>query len=324
MPYRYGRTLLIALVAVVSLSIIGCSTPPREVAQFGAATESMASSASGAFTIIERWGTSRNVYDLAADPTAQILDTSLDDNRFQDSFALRIKLLRELELYGKSLKTLASTDTSSSIDEAAVDLGSSLSGLSQTIGKLNGSTEIIGENELAIVTTSVSAIGRSVAESKRNAAVKKIILASNEAVQTACTLVRNEFGTESEFFDYTRSSIQNAQGSAQQALNFMAANRDLGGGDNSDEIHVSLLDDFETRRQLLKEILALKEAGANIEPFFKSVDSGTIAVGSAHQKLFDHYDKGNQSMADISTSINDLIKFATQTREFYEKVKSAE
>lgn len=310
MSARFNHSVLILAIALVLNA--GCKGPPREVAQFGAATAALADTSAKSFEFISKTDVDRQIYAKAADVTTPFTAGSITTDAFAKQFNARIKLLRELEAYGKSLQVLASTNVSEDIDKATIELKSSLTGLNNTAKEL-GYGEILGGEELAIVSTAVSTIGKAIAEDVRRRAIRKIILSNNDTIQKVCNMIANEFAENSELFKYTEQSIKNMTNSTATAVNLMT----------TQSADPALRDDFETRRRLIYEVLVLRDAEKGIKSYFTSVRNGAKAIGTAHEKMREHYEDDSISIESIQVAVDDIVARYQDAKTFYDKVKPA-
>jgi hypothetical protein len=300
------------------LALPACGTVSSgQVGQFGSASASLAADARRAFELAAETSVERNLYDVAGDPNRGPTDATFEGLFTGDvgmpggrekaaRLALRVQILDQLSSYASALQQLADADVTEDIDEAARKLNGALVGLGRTFEKAAGKSLPIRDADLGAIATAVNAIGKTVAEVKRRAAIRTAIEKADPAVQAATALVAADLGSESELAAFVRQAISNSRGSLQQAYNLQ---------------RVRPGSTFDERFEMLARIRQLYEAEINSPAFFAAVSDGTRAVGAAHAALKQAVDDGDFSSAEVAKRIGELEVHAKSVRDFHKSLR---
>ena len=314
------RCVIAALLASMSLvALVGCaSTSLTQVRQFGLTSSSLGEQALKAFDLAAAASVDRNLYDVAGDPQKGPTDATFqglfaEDGGVQNGgekakrLALRLRVLNQLANYSKALQQLAEADFANDIDRAAKDLNGSLIGLRNTFKEASGSDLPITDADIGIIATAVNAIGKTIVESKRHAAIKTAVTKADPAVQKATVLIASDLGRNSELANFVKEAISNSRGSVQQAYNLERTRP------NST---------FETRYSLLLRAHQLYHAEADTPAFFAAVSGGASAAGKAHTALRKAVEANTFSSAELAKRIGELEVYVQSMQDFYKSIQT--
>jgi hypothetical protein len=303
------------LAAVLSLALIatGCSTPSlKQVSAFGTATESIASHAQTALQSVDEASIKRKLYDVAANtnqwPTDATFSGVLAGNpQSHADLQMRLKLLRQVGAYATALKSLAEADFRKDIDDASKDLHGALSGLNSTY-KAVSSKELLSQDSLGIIATTVDAIGAAIVEAKRRKAIRDIVNESDAAVSNAMALVSTELGAGSSIAQYVVASLDNAKGTLQQVYNTERANPAV---------------QFQDRLKRLEDIRQLHNAARDSATLFSQVSKASAQVAKAHAELKEAANSGKLNGENLAKAIGELVDYAKSVKEFHDSLATA-
>jgi hypothetical protein len=101
----------------------------------------------------------------------------------------RLQLLQGLDNYAQGLGELTTADFKKDIDAAAQELGGAFKSLSGTVAAASGGSAPLSDAEAGAITAAVSAFGNAIAEQKRRAAIKEVVIKFNPVVQDTARLL---------------------------------------------------------------------------------------------------------------------------------------
>lgn len=315
---RVGIESLILILAICAL--IGCVTPSlTQVRQFASASKALGEQARSAFDIAAKTSVNRQLFDVAADPGRGPSDATFrgifartdGDTGVMKSverLALRLRVLDQLTAYSNALLKLAEADFERDIDVAAKDLNGSLIGLRDTYKEASGSELPLTDDDFALITTAVNAIGKAVEDAKRIKAIKTTIVKADSAVQKATDLIASDLGGGSDLAGFVMQAMQNSRGSVQQAYNLERTRPSS---------------TFEARFALLGRARELYDAESSIPNFFAAVSNGASAVGAAHSALRRAVEADDFSSAELAKRVGQLEVYVKSVQSFSESIRKA-
>lgn len=304
-------TLRRSIVLIPLILLAACGTPTfKETQQFGAAASLLADASAAGFEQVNRWSVERKLYDLAADPTLGPTDADLrgfferdgGDASPEQRLALRLNVLRGLSEYAKALETLAMTDVTVEVNEAATGLNGALGSLNLTYAAARGGQSIVSDEQLEVISGAVALIGRGISENKRRTAIAQILESSNSAIQAVASLIADELGPDSELASYAIQSVSNTRGSLQTGYNF--GRTDPGST-------------FDARLATLRDIRSLYIAERELASYFTAVSAGARQLAEAHAKLL-AATKG-RSVEDLYKAISELAGYGQEVQRLVNK-----
>ena len=314
------RCVVASSLAAVSLLVTttGCgSVSLSQVKQFGSASSALGEHARKAFDLAATASVDRNLYDVAGNPQKGPTDTTfqglftgsggvLGGEEKAERLALRLRVLDELANYSSGLQQLAEANFDKDIDAASKDLNGSLVGLRNTFKKASGTDLPITDADIGTIASAVNAVGKSIVETKRRAAIKTVITKADPAVQKATALIAADLGQASDLASFVKEALSNSRGSVQQAYNLERSRA------NST---------FDTRYSMLLRARQLYDAEANTPAFFAAVSDGASAAGKAHHALRKAIEVDDFSSAEAARLIGELEVHVKSVQRFSKSIQ---
>jgi hypothetical protein len=300
------------IVLFASLISAGCATVTGDqVGTFGVAAKSLTEDAEGAVNLLKASSIDMRVYEVAADPKGAVNTDTFTSVFTEDeatALEVRIQMLSQMGDYAGALQKLAAADLGKDIDEASTELRGSLSSLNDTYKKVKGE-ELVAADTLDIVASAVNAVARTIVEAKKRAAIKRVILETDAAVQKVSELLATDLGAESDSAKYVTEAVANSRGSMQQAYNFAIRNPGF---------------TFEQRLSALSRIGERAKTERQVPTFFGRVSKGAKAIGTSHAALRDGVSKNQFSTKEIIAAVNELAAHAKAVKDFHDSLKKDE
>jgi hypothetical protein len=294
--------LLFSIAALLAASLLtGCvaSTP---VGTFSKAASQAATDVANGFDQVQETTITRKMSDLASDtdsPTDSTF-TGLLDPKIE--LAPRLDFLTELKNYAESLGALANADTKTDIDAAAKDLYGSLNGLSETYQKATSKQLPVSAGDTAIIATAVDAIGNAIAEYKRQAALRAIILQANPAIQDVCADLQKTFSDlKKDHFVYENMNSEVADMTSFYKQHTAKWN-------------------YEERRAYLEQIRKARRMRDDSDAFIASAADSIAALAKAHKALADSASHGKLTSSEVVKAIGELAGEAAKAKKFYDEI----
>jgi len=309
------------VLAWLALAAAGCgSVSLSQVKQFGAASTSLSEQARRAFELADAATVDRNLYDVAGDPAKGPTDRTFQGLFTGDAalpggqeraerLARRLDVLDQLARYASALQALAEAEVAGDIDDAARGLNGALTGLGKTYRTASGRDLPLGDAEIGAITTAVNAIGKTVAEARRRAALRTVIVRADPAVQAATQLIAGDLGRDSELARFVAEAIGNSRGSVQQAYNLERTRP---------------TSTFDVRHGMLLRARQLYQAEASAPAFFAAVSDGAAAVGRAHAALRRAVEGDDFSSAEAARLIGELEDHVASVRKFSRSLEAGD
>jgi hypothetical protein len=292
--------------AVLSgLLLAGCTSvnPTEQVGVFAEATRAYSSQAADAYQDINSVTVERRIADLATENNSTTVGSRLVDERPFEPFlegadlGTRLELLQGLGNYAQGLSELTTADFKKEIDAAAQELGGAFKSLSGTVAAASGGSAPLSDVEAGAVTAAVSAFGNAIAEQKRRAAIKEVVIKFNPIIQdTSRLLAAGEWSALSDLQGVNYEVLYTEDVKAYQAEQGKLSNAQ--------------------RRQRLQEISRSYAAAQSAKHFFEDLQNSAIAVGTTHQALYDAVSSNRFSSEELANQIADLSSLVQSLSAF--------
>jgi len=291
-----------AFAALTAASLLTGCVSASHVGAFSQAASQAATQVANGFNQVQETTVTRKLSDVASGtegPTDATFAGLLDA---KTELAPRLDCLSEINNYAASLGSLANANYRKDIDAAAASLYGALNGLAATYQKATASSLPGSADDTAIIATAVDAIGNAIAEYKRQAALRKIILQTDPAIQAVCADLEKTF-TElgQDHFVY-------------QNLNSEVA--DMTGYYNQQTTKWN----YEQRLQYLDRIRQTRQVRDGSETFVTSAAHSVAALAKAHKALADAASHGKLTSAEVVQAVGELADEATKAKQFYDQL----
>lgn len=307
-----NRGWVAIVVACLVLSSACTKIPLQAVSSFAVATDSLAESSRQAYELVDESRVTREMYDVASDPTQVPTDktfaplVSPQDEATHQALQLRFALLDSLGSYAGALRVLCETDFASEIDEAATDLNGALVGLRDTYKDASGNAAPLGDTQIQLIATAVATIGKEVVEAQRRKAVRTIIMQVDPAVQLAAELLSRDLGRGSSLAQYVQSNFSNAYGSTRTV--YLRQRQSM---------------TFEERLAALEYLRTMKQAELGSGDFFDSVSQGAAAIGKGHGEMARAVSDDDFNVKGLASTVGEIVKRAKEAKKFYQTLAEA-
>ena len=290
------------LVATVGCLATGCVST-SQVGTFSQAAGQAITQVGNGFNEVQETTITRKLSDVASDtaaPKEASFEGLLD---MKTELAPRLDCLNQIKNYADSLGNLANANYRTQIDAASANLYGSLNGLAKTYQKAT-SQKLPGSitDDTAIIATAIDAIGNSIVEYKRQAALRKIILKIDPTIQTVCADLEKTFNE----LDQDRFIYMN--------LNSQVA--DMTGYYNQQTVKWN----YEQRFGYLNNIRQARLTRDGSEVFVAAAIKSISALAKAHHALADSARHGKLSSSDIAQAIGELSDEANKAKQFYDTI----
>lgn len=279
----------------------GCtSVPLNHVGVFSQASADLAKSVADGYEMINSITIERRLSDIASET-----DRYPNENTFKSLIAgpnltTRIRLSRGVEAYANALGDLASAEFRKEIDAASKNLYGALDDLQQTYAKSTKANLPLSDDNLALIAIMVDAIGTEIAENKRRAALKAVIIQVNPSIQQAMQLVSVELPELREFSIASKKTVFTDLIKAYQ--------------------HESLGLTYDERIMKLDQIrIAHKEAEA-ISDLFNDLIASSKQIASAHATLRRSVEENKFTSRELVNEIKTLASFAKSTQHLHDRL----
>lgn len=174
------------LVSLTVFSLAGCTSNEsiRMVGEYAKQSSEVENALIGVYQSTDEARINAELAQAARDGvTGKGLDIATIDNSGQEA------LLRNLQIFSKSLYLLATDDRGEELDKYSEKLNSSLLSLSEM-----PQVEGIDDKDVELLSTSVNAIARAYTENKRYELLKQIVIDSEGIVQSSFQSLERELG----------------------------------------------------------------------------------------------------------------------------------
>ena len=280
---------------------IAC-TPLAEIKSFGAASKNVSTQTASCYTTFNSSliDARRNTAILNKKPiTPAVLKSPLEA-----SFKLRVQMLNALGEYAGTLEALATKETNTEINKSATSFASNLNKLSTTYEKSTSKSLGISPSEASILATGIKVAGNGYTEYKRKEAIKAIVKAVDPAIQKVCVYLPGELRNAGNTLDGFLQTEVNAHTKVLSAsLDTLPPAQALDQG------------------KKLQELSNRQEATL---PLFESAAKAISKVGETHAKLAIAVETKEFTTSELSSKLDELIKYSTEVREFYATFKPSE
>jgi hypothetical protein len=296
------KSKFVAFIAVSSAASLftGCVSTSHVGAFSQAAVQAVTQVANG-FDEVQQTTVTRKLSDIASDtntPTEATFAGLLDTNEL----APRLDCLAEIKNYADSLGKLANADFRKDIDAASANLYGALNGLTARYQKVTGTAVPNATEDTAIIAAAVDAIGNSIAEAKRQAALRKIILKTDPVIQAVCADLERTFnGFNQDHFVFENLNSQVADMTSYYNMQTAKWN-------------------YEQRMAYLQKILQTRSVRDGSETFIALAAKSVAALAKAHKALADSADDGKLTSSEVVQAVSALADEANQTKQFYDKI----
>ncbi len=297
-----GRMVKAGTVALVMAVVVGCSTPrpATHIGEFAAATDDLAEQAMLAYQQIDELTVQRKIVSVAS-----VTGELPDDGTFkgilsEEQRQVRIVLLDLLGSYAAALGELANAEIRSDVDKAASDLYGSLGRLNSTFNKATGRDLPLSEDGIAAIATAIDAIGAQIVESRRRAAIKRIVIETNPAIQNVTALLSKELPDLGPVAEVNISTVETEMIEAY-----------------AKEVGKLNLDQRISR---LEKIRRINQGKLAARPFFEAVGAAAHQVGVTHQALFEAVSEDRFTTKALVVEISELATFAKSIKAFHKKL----
>ena len=302
----YVTTCLRAFIIILSAAVLfGCVRPASHIKTFSMASEELATQAMRGYEVLNETTVQRKIAEVAADPEQlPDEDTFVGLLEGSEDLAIRMMALDSLRDYSAALGDLSTADVRPDIDKASKDLYGALVGLRDTFKDITGKDVGIRDEDLAIIATAVDAIGTVIAESKRRAAIKTIVIRVDPAVQNVSKLLKDEIPTFGEFVKANLSTIE-----TEMIKSYQKRAEGL---------------TFDQRVEYIQRIRKQHRITGKSGNFFRDLGTAAEMLGSSYAALRKAVEKNTFTTPELIEQIGELADFAESLREFYRELLERE
>ena len=190
----------VTLGALISAFLCACTvTPTTQIKAFGDSTKAITDKVDAVITEYNQAALTRSFTDFAATYNGQFanrltseglgeLGQPLDERTKQGIAIYRAN--HTIGMYAESLGELAAAGSRAEIDTAAARLFGAMSGLNTQYKTLHTNQgELFSGSDFAATTKFIAAIGSTIVEKRRNAAIKEIVLAADPKISLLCDVI---------------------------------------------------------------------------------------------------------------------------------------
>lgn len=193
----------IPVLCITASFLFGCTTTPTtQIQAFGDSAKAITDKVDAVISEYNQSALARTYTDLAATYNKQfangLTSKTLDDiaqpidEKTKRGFAI-YRANRALGAYAKSLSALAAAGSRSEIDLATAKLYGAMSGINAQYKAIEGGNkELFDTGDFAGVAKFIAAIGSTIVEEKRNAAIKEIVTKADAKISLLCDAIDKE------------------------------------------------------------------------------------------------------------------------------------
>mgnify|MGYP000595594285 CR=1 FL=1 len=248
----------------------------------------------------------QNICTTIGSPTLEDITPLIPENKKKMLFVYRAN--RALRAYGQSLQKLNDAVSTEQITAASIKLNNSLHGINEQYEALTGDTKKLDDfdNGIDIISTSMTAIGRTIAESKRQDAMKTVISKADPWIQELTKEL------EKSLEDGLFTSLTDVNASTTLRRQYTMYN---------DLVRDSKLSPEQRRTEVNKLYTAWQEYSTR-DMKGKALLKAVKAIGLSHTKLQKEVDKDIFASSEISDTVSELTDYYKQLSSFHELLDS--
>lgn len=293
------RTLILLYLLTLTT---GCTSvaPLNHVGVFSQASADLAKSIADGYEIINSINIERRLSDIASETNHYPNENTFRNLIVGPNLTTRIRLSRGVEAYANALGDLASAEFRKEIDAASKSLYGALDDLQQTYAKSTKANLPLSDDNLALIAIMVDAIGTEIAENKRRAALKTVIMQADSSIQQAMQLVSAELPELREFSIASKKTVFTDLIKAYQ--------------------HDSPGLTYDERIMKLDQIRIAHEEAEAISDLFNDLIASSKRIASAHATLRRSVEENKFTSRELVNEIKALASFAKSTQHFHDRL----
>ena len=306
-----SQALILTALFFSAFVLVGCATQSAtHVKAFSDASSSLAAHTQTVLDTVDSSTIDRKLNEFATKSPEQLKSLSVEDfayvkGVYSDANKLPVfRALAALKKYTKALGDLSSADFKEGIDKASQDLYGSLTSMSGEYKNLTKKDLGIKDETFAIFAAAIDAIGKVIVETKRAAAIKKIVTGSNVYVASLCDAISNKVAGNVDLVKINKNRI------VREEIEDYKKHADAF--------------DLEKRVNRLRQIHLSVVVLNSIDDLYKDAKKAPMLVKKAHQDLYNAVQTDKFTTKEIVKSIGEMNEFKTHIETFYKGLLTVE
>ncbi len=293
-------TILLGLALVGA----GCSSTSTQVGAFARAASSASQSIQNALLAADQSVVERKLSDIALSTNRPVINSDTFKGLFDPATQLRprLALLKQLEDYSDALAQLAAADFRKEIDTASKSLYGAVGGLGLTYHKATGAPLPFTDEDLKIVATALDAVGAVIVETRRQNAIRVIVVKFDPAIQKVSGYLARELPTL--YSDFVKANLEAAADDLTSAYKREAPSLN-----------------YQERMSALRSVGLARQAPGAAPAMFAAAGQAAAEIGAAHGALKKAATNQKLTSKELVAHIQALVAFDESVKEFYEKLK---
>lgn len=298
-----GKFLLCGILIHLNLTACTTTTSATHVTSFANASHQLTQTTMKALDRVNSTTIERKLVELATLPPTKV--NNLTPNQFfevrgiyhKDKNSRALRALEALQNYVDALGSLSSADYRQGIDEASEKLYGSLNKMSNLYTELTSKNLGLNNQEYAAIATVFDGIGTAIIEEKRRAAIKHIVLTSNEYVAKLCDALSTNVGNDIDLVKINMDRVIRER---------IEAYKDR---------HADLT--MNERMSILRKIALYSTRIEQLPKLFEDASTAAVKVKDAHQVLADELSQNKFTTAKLAKTVGELKSFSDHMRSHY-------
>lgn len=296
--FQLSQKVLIRLLLGM---LTGCTTVPlNHIGVFSQASAELVRSVADGYEIINHNTIEHRISEIASETGSYPSEATFKDLTPSSSLTTRIRLLTGIKSYVDALGDLASANFRKEIDAASKELYGALNELQQTYAAATKTQLPLSDNDFASIATAVDAIGTAIAEDKRRAALRTVIIQADPSIQQTMQLVSSEMPELREFSTTNKKTIFTDLIKAYQ--------------------HESLALNYSERVMRLAQIRLAYEETEAMSALFTVLTASSEQIAKAHGVLRRTVEANKFTSRELISEIKELVSFAKSTQHFHDRL----
>lgn len=287
------------IIPALLLLMAGCaSAPQKQVAAFGQSAQLVAKSAATAYARADQVVLRRKQVEAALDP-AKVMRPEQFQGMWDggDEYALLVDVLTGLGGYGAALGELSQAGDPVQVRAGGKALFASIQGLKTSYEKAAGQPLKLRQQNLALVSTLLSAATSAAMQDVRDRAIKQVVIATAPAVDQAAGFLAVDLPKMGRFL---RANLDTAFRDLRRY--YRDHGKDMG---------------FMERMSVLENLAQAKAAAGEAEAFCNQAARAAQRMGDAHRALLAAVKKGALASPDLAERVADLYQSARELAKMY-------
>jgi len=305
-----NRVKPIFIVLISIFIFYGCSNgqTSAQVKVFSLASTQLSQQIIQAYELTNKTSIQRKVYDIALlpDDEAILLNNKdidaikgvLENKKNQNS----MKALKALNSYSKALGELSSVDISSDMMMASKEFYGSLGSLENSYKNLSKKDLKISNENFAVLSTLINAVGTKITEDNKEKAIKEIVMKTDPFISSISNEIFNNIGNNEDFILANMRSTYNDK---------ILIYRNM--------VKNGKLKNVESRVKKIKDLMLYSKNYKKAQTIFKDIKLATKKLENSHHILYKTLSTGKKSN-DLKKQISQLVSYSKQIKANYKSL----